>query len=196
MVRYTNVRGYKDRELIDRVKHLKSFSHIPDNYWLLGVQSNEDSFNKFDDKFYLFKGEDFIKVFSGTTNAGKAGLKNYERYNKNGTFVIKTDEWYYDLWKFGYHRGKMEALRQVSAIKGYRDNNKNDKAEEIGRVVSGYYGINFHTVTYGRPKSFWRRLIGGWSVGCQVANDYTDYRSVIDLVKGQDRVTYCIIKEF
>lgn len=196
MVRDNSVKGYRDQDLINRVTNLDSFVNMPEDYWILGVQSNEDTFNKFDDKFYLFRGYKFIKVLSGTTNAGKSGLKNYERYNKNGTFVIKTDEWYYGLWKFGYHRGRMEALKQVRPIKGYRDNDRDNKSEEQGDMIEGMYGINFHTITYNKIKNFWRSLIGGWSVGCQVANDYDDYKIVLDLVKEQDSITYCIIKEF
>lgn len=192
----TNVKGYRDADLINKVMNLPSFKKIPEDYWILGVQSNEDEFNKFDDKFYLFKGYKFIMVTSGTTNAGKSALKNYERYNKSGTFVIKTDEWYYDLWEHGYHNLRMKALKQAAPIKGYRDNNKNEKAEEIGEIVEGFFGINFHTVTYSKIVGFFRSLIGGWSAGCQVVNFYDDYKKILDLVSNQDRVTYCIIKEF
>ena len=192
----TNVRGYSKADLINKVMNLPSFTHIPKDYWILGVQSQEDEFNTFDDKFYLFKGYDFIMVTSGTTNAGKSALKNYERYNKKGTFVIKTNEWFYDLWKFGYHNGRMEALKQVAPIKGYRDGDKDDKAEEVGEMVEGHFGINFHTATYSKIVGFFRKLIGGWSAGCQVANVYDDYKKIINLVKKQDRISYCIIKEF
>lgn len=192
----TNVRGYTASQLLNRVASLPSFKGFPKDFWLLGVQSNEDEPNVFDDKFYLFKEKRFIMVATGTTNAGTTGLRSYQKYNKNGTFVIKTNEWFYGLWKFGYHRGKMPALKQVRPILGYRDNNRDDKIDEVGKIVKGYYGINFHSVDYGLRPGFWRRLVGLWSVGCQVLNDINQYLSILTKVKNQESVTYCIIKEF
>lgn len=192
----TNVRGYTDKELLDKVKSLDNYSHTPEGYWILGVQSQEDQFNSFDDKFYIFKGEEFIMVTPGTTNSGQYGLFHFNKYGQRGTFTIKTDHWFYDLWKYGYHRGKMPALVQNTPIIGYRDNNKNKKTEEIGEQVKGYFGINFHTVTYNLRKGFWRKSIDSWATGCQVVNHVTDYLKIIDMVKKQKTVTYCIIKEF
>lgn len=194
--KYTRVRNYKAQELLDRVKSLPSFKGFPQQYWILGVQSNEDTYNHFDDKFYLFRGEKFIMVVTGTTNAGTTGLMNYNRYNKNGVLVVKTDEWYHGLWRYGLHRGKMSALRQIRPIKYFRDWNKNTKAEEIGKVREGIKGINFHTVLYQKNLSFIRKLIGGWSVGCQVVNNVGKYYKLLNKVKKQKYVTYCLIKEF
>lgn len=189
------MKNYTEEQLLNRVKGLKSFIRIPNDYWILGVQSKDDKFNEFDDKFYLFKGEKFIMVTTGTTNAGLTGLKHYDTYNPNGCAVIKTDEWYYTLWKPGLHKGKMRALKQYSSIKYYRDWNKNDKAEEIGNINEGVIGINFHTASY-QPYNVITRLIGGWSTGCQVANNTSDYYKILDLIGNQDVVSYCLIKEF
>lgn len=192
----SKVRGYKSYELLNRVRKLDSFKRIPDGYWILGVQSKEDTYNEFDDKFYLFYGSRFIMVTTGTTNAGTTGLLNYNRYNNNGCAVIKTNEWYYDVWSFGYHRGKMPALKQRKPIKYYRDYNKNRRVEELGKLYEGMIGINFHTASYQKVLSFIRKLIGGWSVGCQVVNNLGRYYRMLDLVKYQEAVTYCLIKEF
>lgn len=189
------MKNYTDEQLLNRVKGLKSFIRIPNDYWILGVQSKEDKFNEFDDKFYLFKGEKFIMVTTGTTNAGLTGLKHYDTYNPNGCAVIKTDEWYYALWRPGLHKGKMRALKQYGSIKYYRDWNKNDKAEEIGNINEGVIGINFHTASY-QPYNVITRLIGGWSTGCQVANNTADYYKILDYIGNQDVVSYCLIKEF
>lgn len=192
----SNVRGYTDKQLINRVRKLDSYQGIPNEYWILGVQSNEDAFNEFDDKFYLFHGTKFIMVTSGTTNAGLTGLLNYNSYTSEGVAVIKTDEWYYGLWKYGKHKGRMPALKQVRKIKYYRDGNKNRSVEEVGDLFLGMIGINFHTVTYNQDMSFFRKLIGGWSVGCQVANKVKDYYTILNKVKEQESVSYCLIKEF
>ena len=191
----SNVKSYTDKQLLDMARSLPSFKGFPNNYWLLGVQSEEDKFNSFDDKFYLFKGEKFVLVTSGTTNAGKAAMFGYERYNKKGVAVIKTNEWYYDLWESGLHRGKMKALRQISPIKYYRDSNKNTKIEEMGKLYEGIIYCNFHTNSYNRFTKIIRWVIGGWSACCQVCNNPLKYYNILMLTKKQ-KVSYCLIKEF
>ena len=57
----TNVRTYNDKELLNKVKSLSSFKSVPQGYWILGVRSNEDAPNKYDDKFYIFNGKKICK---------------------------------------------------------------------------------------------------------------------------------------
>lgn len=190
------IREYSKNELLNRVRDADGYMGIPDYFWILGVQSLEDRFNEFDDVFYLFRGTDLIMRTTGTTNAGLTGLKNYGEYNSEGCAVLKTNQWTYGLWRFGYHRGKMPALKQIRAIKYYRDWNKNEKAEQLGRLREGIIGINFHTVTYQGRVNFVRKLIGGWSTGCQVVNNVMDYFDILDRVRYEPEVSYCLIKEF
>ena len=189
------VRKYTDKQLLDRVKSLKSFKSIPNGYWILGVQSQEDTFNVFDDKFYLFNGEKFVLVTSGTTNAGKNGLMKYETYNPEGVAVIKTNEWYLDVWKFGLHKNKMEALKQIRPFLISRDGDRDQKIEE-SNALPVICGINFHANTYDLTSTEIKQIIGGWSLGCQVVNDVQKYNQIISLVKPQKIVSYCLIKEF
>lgn len=192
----SNVRAYTDKELLDRVKSLPSFTSIPEDYWILGVRSNEDAYNEFDDKFYLFRGEDFIMVAEGTTNPGATALENYSKYNKNGAFVVVPNRWYYDLWKFGYHNGRMAALKQHKPILGYRDGDKDQRIDETGKVYEGMFGINFHTVSYDKRVGFVQKLIGGWSAGCQVVNDVTKYYKILNRCRNQATVSFCLLTEF
>ncbi len=195
----SNVKSYTDKQILDRAKSLPSFQFIPRDYWICGVRSTEDKTDTYDDKFYLFQGEKFIMVTSGTTNPGKWGLNNFATYNSKGCAVVKTDEWTYNLWANGLHKGKMQALVQVKDILYYRDNNKNDKSEEIGAIQRGIIGINFHTCTYDKPnvaQKFIGWIIGKWSEGCQVANIAKDYYALISLVLKQHRTSYCLLKEF
>jgi hypothetical protein len=191
-----NVKNYNDKQLLDRVKSLKSFKSIPLGYWIVGVRSNEDAPNKYDDKFYLFNGEQFVKVVTGTTNPGTPILQGgFLKYNKVGAAVVKADEVYYDVWKFGLHQGKIPALRQVGNFIVYRDGDKDGKSEEIGAPITGSgYGINFHTCSY--LEKVVGENIGGWSAGCQVVNNTEQYYMVINLIKNQNRITYCLLKEF
>lgn len=191
------VRTYKDKELLDRVKSLSGYKSIPSGYWLLGVRSNEDTPNRFDDKFYLFKGEQFILVASGTTHPGTPTLKQFEKVNKDGAAVVVADSWYYNLWKFGKHNGKIDALLQIgSSITVNRDTDKDDNSEAIGKVQTGYFGINFHPNTHNINADNTGSTIGWWSAGCQVVNDMDKYRDMIKLLKNEKSVSYCLINEF
>jgi hypothetical protein len=178
------VRNYNDSQLLNRVKSLPSFTGFPTGYWILGVQSDEDTFNVFDDKFYLFQGQRFIMVTTGTTNAGKNGLLKYDDYNKDGVAVIKTNEWYYDVWKYGLHKGKMRALKQVKPFLISRDGDKDEDVEE-GKSIPLICGINFHANTYDLSNQEIKSIIGGWSLV-----------QLMDLLQPQKVVSYCIIKEF
>lgn len=192
----TNVKNYTDKQILERVKSLNSFKGIPQGYWIVGVRSEEDAPNKYDDKFYLFNGEQFVKVVTGTTNPGTPILQGgYLKYNRVGAAVVKADEVYYDVWKFGLHQGKMPALKQVGPFIVYRDGDKDGKSEEIGAPITGSgYGINFHTCSY--LDKVVGENIGGWSAGCQVVNNTEQYYMVINLIKNQNRITYCLLKEF
>ncbi len=48
------VKNYTDSQLLNKVKSLPSFKQFPNDFWILGVQSQEDTFNVFDDTFYIF----------------------------------------------------------------------------------------------------------------------------------------------
>jgi hypothetical protein len=194
----TNVRTYNDKELLNKVKSLPSFKSVPQGYWILGIRSNEDAANKFDDKFYLFNGELFVTVTTGTTNPGTPVLEGgFLKYNKLGAAVVKADEWYHDVWTYGLHLGKMPALKQVGNFIVYRDGDRDQKSEEIGIPIKGSgYGINFHAATYDSNFKGLQENIGNWSAGCQVVNNKQKHLEIIKLVKPQKKVTYVLLNEF
>ena len=194
----TNVRTYNDKELLNKVKSLSSFKSVPQGYWILGIRSNEDAANKFDDKFYLFNGELFVTVTTGTTNPGTPVLEGgFLKYNKLGAAVLKAHEWYYDVWSYGLHMGKMPALKQVGNFIVFRDGDRDDKSEEIGIPTKGSgYGINFHAATYDNNFKGLQENIGNWSAGCQVVNNKQKHLEIIKLVKPQKKVTYVLLNEF
>ena len=201
------VRNYTDKELLDRVKTLNGYDSIPRGHWIVGVRSNEDIFDTFDDKFYEFVGGHFVRVLYGTTNPGGKQLKGgFKSFNKYGSAILKADEWYYNVWEYGLHRGRMPALKQRGAkVIVYRDGNMNNKSEELGKPISGWYGINYHTNTYDFSKKSLRILrffVGGWSAGCQVINERDKYFMQMETFKylkesGEQRfVSYCLLNEF
>ena len=203
----TRVKSYTDKQLLERVKGLPNFRKIPKQRWIIGVRSNEDTYDTYDDKFYEFEGEKFIRVLSGTTNAGSGFIRGaFLKYNKKGVAVLKADEWFYNVWSYGLHRGRMPALLQRGTrVKVYRDGNKDKKTEELGEFEKGWFGINYHTNTYNfSPANIkvvkW--LIGHWSAGCQVINNRSEYKKQIGYYKKaheegtQIMVSFCLLNEF
>ncbi len=192
------VRKYTDKELLDRVKSLQSFKSIPEGYWLLGVRSSEDTPNQFDDKFYFFKGEEFILVTSGTTNPGVPILQGgFKRYNKMGAAVVVADHWYYKVWRKGKHLNRTTALLQLGAkIKVHRDGDMDTKSEATENIVEGYFGINFHPNTFKFDAKTTASTIGLWSAGCQVVNDMEKYRSILNQIPSGVGISYCLLNEF
>lgn len=195
---FNNVRNYTTDQLLYKVESLDTFTKFPTGYWILGVRSNEDAPNRFDDKFYLFENKKFIDVTSGTTNPGTPVLEGgFLKYNKVGAAVVASDNWYYDVWTYGLHMGKMPALKQVGNFLLFRDGNKNNKSEEVGVPIKGSgYGINFHAATYNNNFKGLQNIIGDWSAGCQVVNDKQKHLEWINLLKPQKRVSYCLLNEF
>lgn len=194
---WTNVKGYSDRQLLDRVEAIGG--RIPDvgKYMIIGVQSQEDAFNLFDDKFYIFDGHKFITVSSGTTNAGRTALLYYDHYDLPGAAVWKTNVFYSDLYSPGYHRGRMRALRQVKPIQYYRDIDRDEKAEEQGELYEGIIYANMHGVDYDPYSEIIRNTIDSWSFACQVWNRMSDYRQMIRATwKRKKKVDYLLLKEF
>ncbi len=189
----SNVKSFSDKELLDRVESLPSFNGFPTGYWLIAVRSNEDSFNTFDDKFYLFKGEKFISVWDGTTNAGSDLL---HPDNPRGEAVLKSNEIYYNAWERRLHRGKVLAYCQRLALPIFRDNDRDKLAEEIGTPKNEIVGINIHPSSYIKGSVQARKFIDGWSLGCLVYDTRSEFDNFMDLTKGQQTLTAVVLKEW
>lgn len=214
----TSVRNFTDKEILQRAMSVSGFKGFPPGRFIIGIRSRKDIFNIYDDKFYEFENianattndisvMRFIRVLTGTTNPGGSILKKgWRRFNKYGAAILKSDQWYYNLWQYGLHKGKMPALKQVGTkVLVYRDGDNDGKAEELGKPISGWYGINYHTNTYDFSKaarSIFNWIIGGWSAGCQVVNSRDKYFQQMDWyeyalrTEYQKFVSYCLLKEF
>ena len=93
----------------------------------------------------------------------------------------------------------MPALRLSTEIWHYRDGDKDNKAEEQGKLYKANTNANFHTVTYDLIKDNKKILnrIGGWSTMCQVINNVEEYSKIIDFVYNNGGVAdYALLKEF
>jgi hypothetical protein len=193
----SNVRNYTDKQLLQRVETIGGKIPNYGKYHIIGVQSNEDAFNLFDDKFYVFDGPGFRQVSSGTTNAGKTALQYFEDYNLTGAAVWKTNCWYEDLYMPGYHKTRMKALRQVKPALFFRDSNKDNKIDETGKTQFDIIYANMHGVSYDPYSELIKENINGWSFACNVWNRMSDYRDMIRATWERNKpINYTILKEF
>jgi hypothetical protein len=188
-----NVRKYEDIELLARVAELPGFRGFPEACWLIAVRSSEDSFNHFDDKFYLFRGEQFVAVWKGTTNAGTDLLNPT---NSRGEAVLKADEIYYDAWERKSHREKVLAWCQRLPVLIHRDNDRDTKTEELGEAKLELVGINIHPASYQIGSRIEREFIQGWSQGCQVFSIRADFDDFMKYTKGQKYLTLALLNEW
>lgn len=192
----TNVRSYTDREILDRVKALPGFDFFPSHPLDVWVRSAEDEYNRFDDKVYTFDGAEdidatprFVMVSTGTSNAGAEGLKHFDKYNREGCAVLASDTIVYRSHAYGLHKGQYPAYRQVKPFPYYRDGDKDNKAEEIGRIHTDIIGANCH-------KAGWFSTeIGGWSVACLVRNKQAEFNAWMAFMAKRP-LTIAILKEF
>lgn len=188
---------YTDKQLLDAVKSLPTFKSIPFGPWVIGVRSNADAYNEFDDKFYLFFGEKFAAKATGTTNPGSYSLHNFNQYGASGSAVVVANEWYYDVWAKGMHKGRIEGLIQIGKFKIIRDKNKNNKSGDAGSVsIESGIGINMHPASYNLDLRINRLKIDAWSAGCQVLNVNSEFKEFMKNIPFDKRVSYCLLKEF
>lgn len=181
----TNVRNYTNEQLVNRFKSMKNYKGIPKGKYLIFVRSNEDAPDCFDDKSYLMEGEKCIMVQPCTTNKGL-----------HGSAVMVADYINYDAHKFGLHKGKMKALRQIKQIPYQRDLDEDGKTDASGIIYNDIIYMNIHGATYVEGSNVIAKKIGKWSLGCLVHNDNDKYEKMIDLLEEQESVTSVVFTEF
>lgn len=194
----TDVRSYKDSEIFERLKKVTSFNRTDSIPLFVFIQANENKWNTFNDKVYLYdKDNKFINVTSCTTKAGNT-LKRHK--NPRGTWVYKTDEFYPYAYRFGLHNGKMECMRQIVPFKGYRDKDNDMIADQEGVLFEEIANTNYHTITYEDLSKSKKTsdVVGNWSEGCCVANNVSEYYKQIQFIKNTPKkmADMAILKEW
>jgi hypothetical protein len=135
-------------------------------------------------------------VFDITTVPGVVMLN--KPINPKGALVMKPGQ-YVDAYQSGYHKGNKlhPALIQCGKITVYRDNDKDDIAEETNLVENGLFGANIH----GAKQDQTRDRIGAYSAGCQVHNTWDNLLTMMSVVylfeglKKQNKFTYTLLRE-
>ena len=191
------IRKFTDKEILERIESIGGIIPNRGKYLIVGLQSLENASNIFDDKFAVYDGPDFKMISSGTTNVGLTALKHFKDYGLIGAAVWKTDQFVKDCYIPGYHKGRMKALRQNKEIEYFRDFDLDDIAEEQGKLYKGIIWANMHGVDYDPFSTKIGTNINGWSFGCQVWNNMSDYRKMIKATWERNKpVDYCLLKEF
>lgn len=188
------MREFTDEEVLARVKGLSTFKGFPKGPMDVWIRSSADQFDSFDDKAFTYecygdtKLPKFVMARVGTTNAGSYGLKHFDDYNHLGCAVLKSDIIVYDSHKNGLHKGK-PAYRQAKGFPYFRDNNKNERAEEIGKEYEDIIFANVHRA--GQNST----VIKNWSTACLVTANLTKF---LDWMKYMNKrpLTVCILKEW
>jgi hypothetical protein len=180
---------YTPEQLRNRFKELKFTWY---NFHIIGVRAKQHEPDKFQDNIYVAWGNT-LYCYSATTIPGLHWLQTL--MNPAGTAIVVADKQYTDAYKLGLHKGN-PALIQAKPLLVYRDNNRNNKAEEIGTPVTA--GPECRIDIHGANKNLRSVLIGSWSAGCQVLNDPVQFTEFISLCRrtGLGNFTYTLLGEF
>lgn len=144
---------------------------------LVGIRNVKDlNSNSFNDVFciaYEDQGSKILKQFACTTDPGIYYRNNPE--NINGTAILVYGQ-HLNMWALGYHQGKYRALTQKSAVKVYRDRNK-DSFLDFENINTGLFGINCHKAGENS------KIVDKWSAGCQVIASSADFNLLLELAE-------------
>lgn len=191
------MRTFTDEEVLGRVRGLSTFTGFPNGVLDVWIRSAADEFDAFDDKAFTYecfgnaKTPKFIMSRNGTTNAGSYGLKHFADYNHRGCAVLKSDVIIYDSHTFGQHK-KKPAYRQAKGFPYFRDNNRNNRAEEIGPEFNDIILANVHRAGVNST------VIKDWSTACLVTANLQKFLNFLEFMKskGNPPLTVCILKEW
>ncbi|MFN6963216.1 MAG: hypothetical protein ACK4S4_05545 [Pyrinomonadaceae bacterium] len=188
------MRTFTDKEVLDRVASLPTFKGFPNGPLDVWIRSAADAYDSFDDKAFTYecygdaRPPKFIMARNGTTNAGSYGLKHFDEYNHLGCAVLKSDVIVYGSHAYGLHKGK-PAYRQVKGFPYFRDNNRNERCEEIGAEYDDVIAANVHRAGVDST------VIKNWSVACLVTANQKKFLEWLNWMNKRP-LTVCILKEW
>jgi len=170
------------------------------NINIIGVRSDEDIFNKFDDALVVIyrdtKKNWEVRSYSITTDPGKIWLE--KPMNSKGCAVLVPNQ-YRGAYKIdGHGKTRYPALCQrLGEVEVYRDSDLNNEIDrDAGTIDKGMFGINIHR----SRKTGEADLVNSYSAGCQVFKNTTDFNDFMKLAnKSSDKFgnsfTYTLLNE-
>ena len=175
-------------------------SKKPWNVNIIGVRSEVDMFNEFDDMLAVVYRDSRanweVRTYPITTDPGK--IWQQQPMNSKGCAILVPDQ-YRGVYKIdGHGKTRYPAMCQrLGNVKVYRDANLNQEHDrDAGTITEGMYGINIHR----SRKSGEATFVDSYSAGCQVFKNASDFKDFMSLAnKSADRYgnsfTYTLISE-
>lgn len=185
---------YTLQQLQARAQQL-GYGPIDTTFSLVGIRSNADAYDRFDDMLILIVNSQ-LKYFKGTTNPGGKVLSGgFREYNNTGAAVLRPGQ--YTSHAQGKHNGQYLAGRQTAAnVTVLRDGNLDKLAGNVPETTAttGKFGINLHKAN----ASGVSRTVDSWSAGCQVFADATNFNEFMSqwTASGKKIVQYTLFQQF
>lgn len=187
------MRKFTDKEILDRVAGLSTFRGFPNGPMDVWVRSSADEFDRFDDRAFTYECRgpgsvpQFVMARTGTTNAGAYGLLHFDRYNRAGCAVLRSETIVYGSHRYGLHKG-LPAYVQAKPFPYYRDADRDRRIDESGPLYYDIIGANLHRAGVNST------VIGRWSTACLVTATLADFERWLRLMNKRP-LTLCILKE-
>lgn len=190
---------YTDTQLIYQVElAAKGFEGWKKGVYDIWVRKDDKTsdMDLFNDKAYSYVVDkdggrpEFRMVCTGTTHAGSYGLKQFHKYNPHGCAVLEGNRIVYNSHAYGFHKS-YRAYRQVKPFPYYRDSDRDNLAEEIGKVHTDIILANCHRAAEVGESS----RIYNWSVACLVRNKSNQWKAWMEYMDKRP-LSVCILKEF
>lgn len=190
---------YTDQQLIFQTELVaKGFEGWKPGVYDIWVRANDVSadMDKFNDKVYTYivrpdnPTPEFRMVCTGTSHAGSYGLKSFDQYNPKGCAVLESNRIVYNSHSYGFHK-KYRAYRQAKPFPYYRDNDRDNLAEEIGQIYNDIIYANCHRAAAAGESV----RIYNWSVACLVRNKANQFYAWMAYMNKRP-LSVCILKEF
>lgn len=163
------------KEMEERGHLVYTSQERPFNLNIVGIRNRIGRPNYYEDTisvYYLNEiGKWIVHHFLATTRPGLPSLLNPS--NPKGAAILAAGQ-YVSAWHIGLHKGRYPALVQSEPVKVFRDNNKDAMFNKINPEW-GLFGINIHKA------SFYSRVVGQDSAGCQVIRSASNYENFMDL---------------
>ena len=174
-------------------------SKKPWNVNIIGIRSEVDMFNEFDDALVIIYRDSRanweVRTYPITTDPGKVWTR--KPASSKGVAILVPDQ-YRGAYKIDLHQGKYPALCQRgNVVQVYRDANLDDEYDrDAGTIDEGWHGINIHR----SRESGEAELINSYSAGCQVFKNAVDFNDFMELNKRSEKLygnsfTYTLISE-
>tara|TARA_R110000751_G_scaffold258936_4_gene358298 strand:+ start:3018 stop:3755 length:738 start_codon:yes stop_codon:yes gene_type:complete len=208
-----NAKDLSQRQIRKLIGYLKAKKYKlysrPHELNIISVRNKSTRPDKFDDVMNVFYKTDNNKwtgkEYKITTDPSTNYLtKGGHTSSTKGTAILPMGQ-YVDTWKIGIHASKYEALRQSKSICVYRDYNRDSYLDfNVKDKDCGLFGINIHRARANGAddKKGNTSIIGPYSAGCQVFQNYYCFLAFMDLcykqrdLYGKDTFTYTLIDKW